>query len=157
VTIPRREPIVQERVVRAPVEAVFRAWSDPESLSLWMCPADDMTPATVEVDFRVGGGFRITMHGADQGYEHEGEYLEIEAPKRLVFSWISHFVPAPYSRTRVSVAIEALGERESRVTLVHDELPDTDHYDGHTDGWSEILRKLAQELSAESDEASPQP
>ncbi len=133
--------IVQERVIGAPVADVYAAWGDAKSLSQWMCPAPDMRPATVEVDFRVGGHFTIVMHG-ERDYGHTGEFLEIEPERRIVFSWISDFVPPAEARTRVTVELEALGEDETRIRLVHDELPPTDTYDGHDGGWSNILAGL---------------
>ena len=88
-----RGPIVQERVLPAAPADVFAAWGDPESLRVWMCPAEGIEHASAEVDFRVGGAFTIVMHGEGQDYRQTGEYLEIDAPRRLVFTWISDFVP----------------------------------------------------------------
>jgi uncharacterized protein YndB with AHSA1/START domain len=142
-----RPPIVVERLVPAPPAAVFAAWRDPASLRVWMCPAADTTHATAEVDFRVGGRFRIVMHGA-RDYAHTGEYLEIDPPRRLVFTWDSEWIAPAERRTRVTVTIEPAGARRSRVRLVHDELPDTAAYDGHPQGWTTILEKLASRLAA---------
>jgi len=140
------EPIVQKILIAAPPAAIFAAWRDAESLAVWMCPAADMERATVEVDFRVGGAFRIVMHGREQDYAHQGEYLEIEPPHRLAFTWISHFMPEGEQHTHVSVSIDAAGEGKSLVVLRHEGLPATDSYDGHVEGWAEILRKLAVHL-----------
>ena len=142
----KREPIVQERTLPAALDVAFRAWSDPQSLAIWMCPAADMTRATATVDFRVGGRFRIVMHG-EKDYEHTGEYLVIEPDKKLVFSWISHFVSPDEAQTRVTVTFEPAGERETRLRLVHDELPATNTYDGHVQGWVTILTKLSEHLA----------
>jgi uncharacterized protein YndB with AHSA1/START domain len=100
-----RQPIVQERVIEAPAEAVFEAWSDAERMGKWMCPGPDMSHATVEVDFRVGGRFRIVMHG-ERDYVHHGEYLAIEPPRHIVFTWVSEWIPADQAKTKVSVSIE---------------------------------------------------
>lgn len=140
------EPIIQERLLPAPPADVFAAWGDPESLAVWMCPSDDMSPATVEVDFRVGGAFRIVMHGPERDYGHRGEYLEIVAPSRLVFTWVSDFVPPEEARTRVTVTLEPVGTDQTRIKLVHEELPATDTYAGHLEGWATILRKLGDRL-----------
>lgn len=132
------DTIVQERRIGATADEVFHAWSDPDRLSRWMCPAEGMRPATVSVDFRVGGRFEIVMHGEERDFRQTGEYLAIEAPKRLVFRWVSDFVPAHEADTRVTVTIEPDG-RGCRIRLVHDELPATDTYDDHRGGWSRIL------------------
>ena len=138
-------PIVQERILDATPEEVFAAWSDPAGLGIWMCPGADMTHATVAVDVRVGGRFRIVMHGA-RDYAHHGEYLVIEPPRRLVFTWVSEWLPAPLAATRVSVTLAPAGRDATRLTLVHEEIPDGDDYRGHPDGWATILAKLAAHL-----------
>lgn len=143
----QRDPIVVERELPAPPREAFAAWGDPESLALWMCPEEGMRPASVDVDFRVGGRFRIVMHG-DRDYAHHGEYLEIDPPHRLVFTWISEFAPEQERRTRVSVAFEPVGRDRTRCTLVHDELPESPTYDGHPRGWRRILELLAARLAA---------
>jgi len=86
------------------------------------------------------------MHGAEQDYAQEGEYLEIEAPKRLVFTWVSHFMPEAQQRTRVTLDLHEAGRGKTRLVLTHDLLPEGDAYDGHDGGWSEILRRLAEHL-----------
>jgi uncharacterized protein YndB with AHSA1/START domain len=146
----RRAPIIQERLLPAPPEAVFEAWSDPEGLATWMCPAPDMERASVEVDFRVGGSFQILMHGSEQDYLQHGEYLEIEPPKRLVMTWVSEWQPEGQRRTRIEVTCEPAGVGQTRLVLTHDELPDTDSYDGHRQGWATILEKLERHLRKEN-------
>ncbi len=141
------DTIVQERRIAAAVDEVFHAFCDPDRLSRWMCPADGMRPATVSVDFRVGGGFEIVMHGTERDFRQRGEYLVIDPPKRLVFRWVSDFVPAHEADTRVTVTIEPDGAG-CRVRLVHDELPATDTYDGHRAGWARILDLAAADWPA---------
>lgn len=149
-TAGRRDPIVVERLLPAPPEDVFAAWSDPESLSTWLCPGD-MERATVEVDFRVGGAFRVVMHGAERDYAQHGEYLEIDAPKRLVFTWVSDWVAPEEARTVVTVSLEPADRDRTRLLLVHEELPDTGTYDGHAQGWTSIVDKLAARLASRED------
>ena len=142
-----RSPLVLERTLKAPPEVVFRHWSDPESLSIWMRPEPTMSPAKVEVDFRVGGRFRITMMG-EQEYVQHGEYLEIEPGRRIVFSWISEWMPPGEQETLLSLSLSPVGDNETRLLLVHESLPDSDSYDGHEGGWSRILDGFADQLSA---------
>ena len=70
--------LVVRRQIAVPRERVFQAWLDSESLAHWMRPGD-FTRATVTVDPRGGGGFRIVMEGRPGGgdHEHRGEYLAI--------------------------------------------------------------------------------
>lgn len=140
-------PIVQERVIAAPPERVFAAWSDAERMGRWMCPGE-IERASVELDFRVGGRFRISMFGEEQTYVQHGEYLEIEAPHRIVFTWHSEWMPEGERDTRVSVTLAAESPDATRLRLVHDELPRSDSYEGHRGGWSSIVEKLANTLDA---------
>jgi len=133
--------IVQERVIAAAPERIFAAFREPEQMARWLVPGD-MERASVEADFRVGGHFSVVMHGSEGDYGQTGEYLEIDPPKRLVFTWVSDFVPEAESHTRVAVTLEPLESGHTRLVLVHDQLPDSDTYDGHDGGWASILAKL---------------
>lgn len=141
--------IVQERLLNAPVARVYAAWTDPASLSIWMGPGPDFSHASVSADVRVGGSFEIVMH-ADQDYRQTGRYLEVVPERRLVFEWISHWLPAGESRTRVTVEFEAVDETRTRIRLVHDLLPESNSYDGHSEGWSTILMRLDHTLQGGS-------
>ena len=66
------EPLVVRRVLRVPRARVFAAWLDPALMTRWMCPGDT-SHATVELDPRVGGTFRIVMHHGRGEAEHWGE------------------------------------------------------------------------------------
>src|SRR4249919_18532 len=69
-------------------ERVFAAWTRPEALRLWWCPAG-WHPAAIEVDLRLGGSYRLSMHraiGAPPVTVH-GRFIEIEPPVKLVYTW----------------------------------------------------------------------
>jgi uncharacterized protein YndB with AHSA1/START domain len=136
--------LVVRRRIAVPRERVFQAWLDSESLAHWMRPGGS-THATVTVDPRVGGGFRIVMDGAPHGcVEHTGEYLAIEPPSRLSFTWISK-----YTEERPTVVTIEFLERGTGTELVltHRGLPATE-VEGHRQGWSDILRLLDETLTA---------
>ena len=131
------ETLVVRRVIRAPRERVFAAWLDPKSLAQWMRPGG-MTGATVEVDPKVGGKFRIVMIEGSKQYEHTGEYLVIQAPERLEFTWISEAT----EHRRTVVTIEFLvRDGETELVLTHRRLP-ASQVNSHRGGWTDIMRKL---------------
>jgi uncharacterized protein YndB with AHSA1/START domain len=140
------EPVlVVRRQIAVPRQRVFAAWLDSESLALWMRPGD-CTRATVTLDPRVGGGFRILMDGPTHGaVEHHGEYLAIEPPSLLSFTWISrHTDDRP---TVVTVEFNELGTG-TELVLTHRRLPPLE-VEGHRWGWTEILRVLEETLGSE--------
>jgi uncharacterized protein YndB with AHSA1/START domain len=146
-----REAIVIERVLPAPPETVFAAWGDAASLRAWMTPGT-AHDASVEVDFRVGGRFRIVMHDAERDFAHHGEYLELDPPERILMTWISEWAPAGEQRTLLRVELERVGRSRTRLVLTHSELPEGPRYDGHARGWGEILEKLERAI-AQGDDA----
>ena len=135
--------LVVRRVIPAPREDVFAAWLDPASLSQWMRPGD-VGRATAEVEPRVGGRFRIVMSHGGKDHEHRGEYLAIEPPSRLSFTWVS----ASTDLQPTFVTVEFL-ERDggTEVVLTHRQLPPA-RRDAHRKGWTDILRKLGETLAA---------
>jgi len=84
--------ITLTRLIYAPRELVFQAWTDPAHLARWFGP-EGFTVSECRVDARVGGKWRLTMRANDElaarvGRDHPagGEYLEVEKPSRLVFT-----------------------------------------------------------------------
>jgi uncharacterized protein YndB with AHSA1/START domain len=135
--------LVVRRLIAALREEVFAAWLDPASLRQWMRPGD-FTEASVEVDARVGGKFRIVMMRGREGEEHWGEYLVIEPPSRLSFTWTS----AHTDRRATVVTIEFLERGDStELILTHRGLPAA-QIDSHRNGWTAIVTKLGAALTA---------
>lgn len=141
-------PLRIVRILPAPPDEVFDAWTDPESLAVWMAPGS-VRRSVVEAEARVGGRFRIVMQGPDCDHEHTGEYLVVERPRRLVFTWVSAATGG--RRTTVSIELRARGRDETELTLVHEGLFDG-AVPGHRSGWGDILEKLALELGASEEE-----
>jgi len=136
------EPLVVRRLIPVPREQVFAAWLDPVSLAQWMCPGS-VTGATVEVDPRVGGQFRIVMHHGQGDEEHRGAYLVIEPPSLLSFTWIS--AHTDHRSTVVTVELKEQG-KGTELILTHRRLPPAE-VDAHKRGWTDIVRKLAATLT----------
>src|SRR4030081_1701078 len=76
------------RVYKAPVGAVYAAWTDPDQMKHWMGPSDDFGESEVSMDVRVGGRYRIVMHSPD-GEVHRvgGVFREIVPNRKLVYTW----------------------------------------------------------------------
>jgi len=135
--------LVLERVLPATAEEVFAAWTTPERMAEWMSPVGT---AEAEVDLRVGGSFRVVMVEHDR-LEHTGEYLELDPPRRLVFTWVS-----PYTGPEPSLVTVELHPHDdgTRLVLTHERLPE-DVVDGHRNGWGSMLERLAGILGPKED------
>ena len=136
----RRDRLVLRKIIPASREEVFAAWIDPESLRNWMCPGDILT-AEAETDPRVGGTFRSVMKSPTRAIDHTGEYLVLEPPSKLVFTWISN--STGNRPTLVTVELVERGGGSCELILTHDRFIDIEEVRRHTRGWDSILDKLA--------------
>ena len=104
------------RTLQATPEEVFDAWTDPSSIRVWMCPGA-VEQSLAVLDVRVGGQFSIVMREAQREHVHTGEYLEVERPHRLAFTWVSAATGGHV--TQVAITLRKLAEsRTERRKLV---------------------------------------
>lgn len=139
--------IQMSRTIKAPREAVFRAWTEPETLRLWFHPAPTYTTPVADVDLRPGGRYRIVMRAAD-GADHavSGTFREIQPPERLVFTWAwEDAVDEP--ETVVTVELVERGE-STEVVLTHQGFATLERREQHTHGWTGCLEQLATQIGA---------
>ena len=74
------------RLIAAPREKLYRAWTDPGLLKQWFAPLPYTTPVA-ELDVRPGGANLIVMRGPDgKDMPNHGVYLEVVPNQRLVFT-----------------------------------------------------------------------
>ncbi len=130
------------RRLPAPIGEVFRWWTEPDCLQEWMTP---MGTVEAEVDLRVGGRLRIVMKGEGRVIEHTGEYLELDPPHRLVFTWVSPYTGSVPSV--ITVDLSAAGDDFTDLRLVHSQLPD-EAARWHRGGWDAMLDRLGGRLHA---------
>jgi len=88
--------LVLTRLIDAPPELVYRAWTEPEILKQWFAPAPWSTPHA-ELDVRPGGSNLVVMRDPDgNDYPNRGVYLEVLPGRRLVITdaYISAWEPS---------------------------------------------------------------
>ena len=74
------------RLIDAPRERIFAAWTDPALLAQWWAPAP-WGVSKVDMDFRVGGRAAITMRSPDGAeYPNDGVFLEVVENEKIVFT-----------------------------------------------------------------------
>jgi uncharacterized protein YndB with AHSA1/START domain len=145
-----------EKNISSDPKRLFQAWLKAEELSQWFLSKDTTHSCGIEsatLDPRPGGRFQINMLIDGMIYPHEGEYLVVEEPTKLVFTWKSH--ATNHENTLVTITFTALpdlvisqlsGEKrkpQTRITLVHERLVTREQIDMHTMGWTHILNHLA--------------
>jgi uncharacterized protein YndB with AHSA1/START domain len=113
-------------------EVVYRYFVDPARYARWM-------GSSVTLDPVPGGIYRVFLR---EGVEASGHFVEVDPPRRLVFTWgwTNDPVVAP-GATRVVVTLE---EQDGGTTVVlrHFGLPDELQYQHHRKGWEMYLHRL---------------
>lgn len=85
-TTPSDRDLVLTRLIDAPPEKVYRAWTDPELLKQWFAPKPYTTPAA-QLDVRAGGTSTVVMRSPEgQDLPNSGVYLEVVPNRKLVFT-----------------------------------------------------------------------
>jgi uncharacterized protein YndB with AHSA1/START domain len=138
---------LQVRVTRrfgASAERVFDAFLDPDRARRFMFATAAGQMVRAEIDPRVGGRFNFTDRRGGEDAVHVGEYLEIDRPRRLVFTFsVDALATEP---DRVSIDIVPL-ETGCELTLTHEMKPEWAEWaDRTTEGWSGMLEGLAAAL-----------
>lgn len=145
------ESTVHVRVTRrfsASAERVFDAWLDPDKVMQWMSVTHrngmpgEMVRA--EIDARVGGTFSFVDRRDGEEVDHVGEYLEIDRPRRLVFTW--SIPEVSLDADRVIVEIEPL-ETGCELTLTCEMHPSWTEYAPQAEnGWTMLVDAIAEVL-----------
>ncbi len=123
--------------IDAPPETVFPYFTDPAQYIRWMGGEATLEPVP-------GGTYRV---GLRDGVAAVGEFVEIDPPRRIVFTWgWTHGHPVTPGSTRVVVTLEPV-DGGTRVVLRHHDLPDVVERAHHRKGWSMYLDRLAVRVS----------
>ena len=131
------EAVVCEIFVSAPRERIFQALTDPHQAVQWWGAGGAYRMTEFQMDVRPGGKWSTSGLSARTGnIKVEGEFLEIDPPSRLAYTWISSWLPKS-----TTVLWELKAENNgTRVKLTHTGFAgDAQQTKGHSDGWSLAL------------------
>lgn len=123
-----------KRVIKADRKTIFKALTEESLMEKWFFAGNEGWSATVNNTPEVGGNYKIDMHSPEETYSHEGEYREVIANEKLVFTWNSRAV----QDTLVTITLRD-AEGGTEIVLKHEFLPDEEMKKNHTAGWTEIL------------------
>lgn len=140
--------LVLTRLIDAPREKLFRAWTEPELLKHWFAPAPWSTPF-VETDVRPGGHNLIIMRGPDgTEFPSRGVYLEVVKNEKLVFTdaYTSDWQPSekPFMTGIITFEDEA-GKTRYTARVRHWTAADREAHEqmGFHEGWGKCTDQLA--------------
>ena len=128
-------------VLAAPRERIFTLLTEPAEVAKWWGPQGFTTPE-VALDLNVGGAYRFTMQPPDGDAFHlAGEFLEIDAPRRLVYTFRWEEPDPDHRETVVVLTLGAVGDA-TQVTLTQGEFATEVRLSLHREGWTDSFDKL---------------
>ena len=147
---PDNATLVLRRLLKAPQERVFKAWTSPEHIQNWMRPEPGMVVPSVRMDLRVGGKFRIQMKNPDGEYFTAiGEFCEVKVPNRLVYTWDwekdgggTEFGEVEGKTSLITVEFLKRGE-QTEFVMTHTRFATVQSRDAHAEGWTRALESFA--------------
>jgi uncharacterized protein YndB with AHSA1/START domain len=143
----KENELLLTRLLAAPRDLVYAAWTEPEHLEKWQNAPQGLTVTVEKSDIRTGGSFRICMR-SPEGQENwlQGKYLEVVAPEKLVFThtWLNaDGKPGP--ETLVTITFTERGG-QTEITLRQTGFKSAEARDGHSYGWISTFDRLAEYL-----------
>lgn len=136
-------------VLAGPRERIFRTLTEPAALARWWGPSGFTTPE-IELDLTVGGGYRFGMQPPSGDLFHlAGEFLEIDPPSRLVYTFRWEEPDPDDQETVVRLSLDAVGEA-TEVSLSQGEFATEARLMLHRSGWTDSFVKLRQVIESDA-------
>ena len=145
---PAQRELVITRVLDAPRDLVFKAWTDARHAKSWWGPRD--YPAThLEMDARPGGAWRGRLRSTATGEELRlgGVFREIVPPERVVFTFAWEEEGERGLETLVTVTFAEQGGK-TQMTFRQTPFQSVEERDGHRGGWSSSFDRLEEHVHA---------
>lgn len=140
--------LVLTRLIDAPPEKVYRAWTDPALLKQWFAPQPYTTPRA-ELDVRPGGANLIIMRGPDgNDMPNRGVYLEVVPNRRLVITDAYTKAWEPAEKPFMTVILtfdDENGKTRYTARVRHWNVADREAHEsmGFHEGWGKCTDQLA--------------
>ncbi|MGK9234490.1 SRPBCC family protein [Inquilinus limosus] len=141
--------LVLTRLIDAPREKLFRAWTEPELMKQWFVPRPWTTPV-IEVDLRPGGSNLIVMRSPEGNeFPNRGVYLEIVENEKLVFTdaYTKAWEPSekPFFTGIITFEDES-GKTRYTARALHWTVADREEHEkmGFHEGWGQCADQLAE-------------
>ena len=138
--------IVITRKFQCGPKELFNWLVQPELVARWFGPKHFLI-GTVHTDLRVGGHYSIELKSANHPFFIEGEYLEIEAPNKLVFSFQYRGLSSRPPDSIVRITIEEETENESLLSLTQDFVSAPSDMEKRTESWEYMVSILSKHIA----------
>ena len=129
--------ITVEALVRAPIEAVWRAWTTPDDIKKWNAASADWHTTKASVDLRVGGSFSSRMEARDgsMGFDFSGTYTAIVPNELIECSFGDRALRVEFSAGADGVTVRETFDAETTYPV-----------EQQRDGWQAILNNFVRHV-----------
>lgn len=126
--------ITVETTVAAPIDQVWRAYTNPDDIKRWNTASDDWHTTAATVDLREGGAFSSRMEAKDgsMGFDFAGTYTKIIAPRLIEFRFGDRTALVEFTDAAEGVNVRVTFDAEA-----------THSIEQQRGGWQAILNNFA--------------
>jgi len=138
------------RVFDAPRERLWQEWTEPERFADWFGAEGEVPLATVSMDVREGGKWRLTMFYGPNRVESNwhGQYQEVVPPERLVLTMTDE--PEGGDRyARITVVLTDLGDGRTEMHFEQRDEQTPEEHERAKSGWRKFFDRLDERLAAD--------
>lgn len=131
--------IMVKVTIKAPIEMVWNAYTQPEDIKQWNAASDDWHTTASHVDLRVGGQFSSRMEAKDGsfGFDFAGTYTNIIPHELIEYVFGDRTATVEFKQTLDGVTVQ--------VSFV----PETEHpIEQQQEGWQAILNRFAKHVDS---------
>ncbi|MBK7474126.1 MAG: SRPBCC family protein [Betaproteobacteria bacterium] len=131
--------ITIEKLVKAPIEKVWRAWTTPDDIKQWNTASADWHTTAASVDLRVGGEFSSRMEAKDGsvGFDFAGTYTKVQEHRLIEASFGERVLLVEFDADPDGVTVRETFDAES-----------THSIEQQRDGWQSILDNFARHVES---------
>jgi uncharacterized protein YndB with AHSA1/START domain len=131
--------IIVEKLVNAPIEVVWHAWTTPEDIKQWNAASDDWHTTKASVDLRVGGAFSSRMEAKDgsMGFDFAGTYTKVVKHRLIECSFGDRALSVEFEAGSDGVTVRETFDAES-----------THSVEQQRAGWQAILDSFARHVES---------
>jgi len=152
------------KFIKAPPEALYRAFTDPAALAVWLVPGD-MTGAVHRFDCRVGGGYQMSLYypasetslrGKTSGREdrYTAKFLELTPPSRIVEAITFDSDDPAFSGEMIMEIVLEAHDGGTILTIVFKNIPPGIRPEDNQAGTESSLEKLAGYVEQKADQTN---
>ena len=141
------------KFIKAPQQTIYRAFTDPAALAVWLAPGD-MTGVVHSFDFRIGGGYQMSLYYPspkssmqDKTSEREDSYtarfVELKPPEKIVEAITFDTVDQAFIGEMIMEVTLDPEEGGTTVSIVFKDIPSGIRLEDNELGTQSTLEKLA--------------